>query len=410
MQSIKLPSEICCKLDKINRNFLWGHTMDKKSVHLVNWDMVCRPKIQGGLGIKKMKMMNQALLAKAGWRLLQGDGGLWGKMLNRKYLNNCSVGDFSNSKNGASSSTWRGIMIGKGKDIFFWTDLWVKDVGIFQQHATIPLDQDQLNKKVDWFLDNGTWNTKKMSTFLPWEVILRVCAICVNRSDSGKDRQIWGLEKNGCFSVKSAYKVACSDDNIDLWDWRSLWKLKLPPKISYFLWIVCHGKLLTNSQRIIRGISNDAYCPRCNSADENILHLFRGCTASIRVWEDVMRVCRPFKMLQGKSCNDLNNWLKINLNNNMIIGATIPSSFLFTATLVSNSNHPLYNLIFNCKELILGRWQCTIAHIFREGNAVADCLAGLSKNRERRTAYFQSPPPEIASLLECDAGNLLDYV
>ncbi|KAL5796454.1 hypothetical protein ACOSQ2_001274 [Xanthoceras sorbifolium] len=263
-----------------------------------------------------------------------------------------------------------------------------------------------------------------------------------------------------------------------------------------------------------------------------------------------MRVCRPFKMLQGKSCNDLNNWLKINLNNNMIIGATIPSSFLFTATLwflwkwrcsvvfdcnfetpicpaliifryckewllattlpnkdlshrtqlgvwqspkegwvkinvdggrntvngsiytggvlrgyrgvwlggfsskigtgsaleaelwtaleglqmawksgarkvilesdsndtvnlllrVSNSNHPLYNLIFNCKELILGRWQCTIAHIFREGNPVVDCLAGLSKNRERRTAYFQSPPPEIASLLECDAGNLLDSV
>ncbi|KAL5823825.1 hypothetical protein ACOSQ4_021725 [Xanthoceras sorbifolium] len=175
--------------------------------------------------------MNQALLAKAGWRLLQGDGGLY-----------CTKAFFGGLEKGRISSF--GLISG----------------------------------------------------------LRIVCAICVIRSDSGKDRQIWGLEKNGCFSVKSAYKVACSDDNIDLWDWRSLWKLKLPPKISYFLWLVCHGKLLTNSQRIIRGISNDAYCPRCNSADENILYLFRGCTASIRVWEDYDDWCH-YPLLFSLHCH-----------------------------------------------------------------------------------------------------------
>ncbi|KAL5757023.1 hypothetical protein ACOSQ2_021769 [Xanthoceras sorbifolium] len=320
--------------------------------------------------------MNQALLAKAGWRLLQGDGGLY-----------CTKAFFGGLEKGRISSF--GLISG----------------------------------------------------------LRIVCAICVIRSDSGKDRQIWGLEKNGCFSVKSAYKVACSDDNIDLWDWRSLWKLKLPPKISYFLWLVCHGKLLTNSQRIIRGISNDAYCPRCNSADENILYLFRGCTASIRVWEDtpicpaliIFRYCKEWLLATALPNKDLSprtqlgvwqspkeGWVKINVDGgrNTVNGSIYTGGVLrgyrgvwlggFSSKIGTGS--VLEAELWAALEGLQMAWrsgarkQCTIAHIFREGNAVADCLAGLSKNRERRTAYFQSPPPEIASLLECDAGNLLNSV
>ncbi|KAK3219049.1 hypothetical protein Dsin_013019 [Dipteronia sinensis] len=55
MQAAKLPSEICHNLDKLNRNFLYGHTLDKKTIHLISWDTVCIPKRNGGLGIKKMK-------------------------------------------------------------------------------------------------------------------------------------------------------------------------------------------------------------------------------------------------------------------------------------------------------------------------------------------------------------------
>ncbi|KAK3211564.1 hypothetical protein Dsin_016270 [Dipteronia sinensis] len=57
-QSIKLPSEISKSLDKINRDYLWDNTVDKKKIHLVNWDTVCLPKFLGGKGIKKMKLMN----------------------------------------------------------------------------------------------------------------------------------------------------------------------------------------------------------------------------------------------------------------------------------------------------------------------------------------------------------------
>ncbi|KAK2660241.1 hypothetical protein Ddye_006774 [Dipteronia dyeriana] len=44
MQSIKLPSKISTSHDKINRDFLWGNSVDRKKVHLVKWDTVCLPK------------------------------------------------------------------------------------------------------------------------------------------------------------------------------------------------------------------------------------------------------------------------------------------------------------------------------------------------------------------------------
>ncbi|VVA40999.1 PREDICTED: reverse mRNAase, partial [Prunus dulcis] len=77
MQTAKLPMSVCDKLDQLNRNFLWGHTSNTSKIHLVNWEQVCKPKIVGGLGIKRSAWMNQALLAKTGWRLLQHEQGLW---------------------------------------------------------------------------------------------------------------------------------------------------------------------------------------------------------------------------------------------------------------------------------------------------------------------------------------------
>ncbi|KAK3184287.1 hypothetical protein Dsin_031573 [Dipteronia sinensis] len=38
MQSIKLPSDICKTLDKINMDFLWGSSVDRRKIQLINWE------------------------------------------------------------------------------------------------------------------------------------------------------------------------------------------------------------------------------------------------------------------------------------------------------------------------------------------------------------------------------------
>lgn len=40
---------MCDKNDKLNRDFLWGDTENKKKVHLVKWDNVCKLKAPGGV-------------------------------------------------------------------------------------------------------------------------------------------------------------------------------------------------------------------------------------------------------------------------------------------------------------------------------------------------------------------------
>ena len=63
MQCIMLPGKICNELDKLNRNFLWGDTLEMKKIHLLQWDIMTRPKVKGGLGINNCKCHNKALLA-----------------------------------------------------------------------------------------------------------------------------------------------------------------------------------------------------------------------------------------------------------------------------------------------------------------------------------------------------------
>lgn len=77
MQTVALPTPIINQIDKINRNFLWGDTSNKKRIHLINWDTVCCPKHCGGLGIRKAGATNLALLAKLGWRIMTERQPLW---------------------------------------------------------------------------------------------------------------------------------------------------------------------------------------------------------------------------------------------------------------------------------------------------------------------------------------------
>lgn len=49
MQSQILPAHVCTKIDKINRDFLWGSSDEARKPHLLSWDTVNLPTEEGGL-------------------------------------------------------------------------------------------------------------------------------------------------------------------------------------------------------------------------------------------------------------------------------------------------------------------------------------------------------------------------
>ena len=74
---LKASHIVTHKLISIQRNFLWGGEEDRMKIVWVSWNQICCPQNHGGLGVKDIRLFNNALLGK--WRrdLLEGRGNLW---------------------------------------------------------------------------------------------------------------------------------------------------------------------------------------------------------------------------------------------------------------------------------------------------------------------------------------------
>ena len=67
---------------RIQREFLWG---GGRKINWVRWSLVCKPKEEGGLGVRDVRVVNLSLLAKWKWRLIQGRNALWKEVLVERY-------------------------------------------------------------------------------------------------------------------------------------------------------------------------------------------------------------------------------------------------------------------------------------------------------------------------------------
>ncbi|XP_030923333.1 uncharacterized protein LOC115950243 [Quercus lobata] len=74
-----------CLIEKLQRDFLWGGIGDESKFHLVKWSTVCTPIASGGLGIRKVRLFNEALLGKWLWRFGMERDALWRQMIAVKY-------------------------------------------------------------------------------------------------------------------------------------------------------------------------------------------------------------------------------------------------------------------------------------------------------------------------------------
>jgi hypothetical protein len=90
-----------------------------------------------------------------------------------------------------------------------------------------------------------------------------------------QDTLICKFEANGLFSVKSMY-VIINFRGVMPVNVHCVWKVKVPPKIHFFLWLIAHNKLLTRDNLCKRQHVDDLTCLFCNE-EETCSHLFCDC-------------------------------------------------------------------------------------------------------------------------------------
>jgi hypothetical protein len=89
MSNILFTKKFVAKLTAIIRNFWWTGVREEtnsKALCLRAWKDICVPKNEGGLGIRNIQAMNQALILMAAWRIADQPNELLHVVLKSKYF------------------------------------------------------------------------------------------------------------------------------------------------------------------------------------------------------------------------------------------------------------------------------------------------------------------------------------
>jgi hypothetical protein len=217
MSIFKLPAGFHDDYTRMIRNFWWGEEEDKRKVYWEAWDILTRPKNFGGVGIRDPQLLNQVLLARQCWRIITNPSSLCARFLKSIYY---PRGNFLDTvfRQDASPS-WRGIeyglelikeglimRIGNGVKTNIWRDNWLRRG--YNLKPRVGRTKTRIRKVNQLLLPNSNgWNEHLVNQVCYPEdasLILNLALL----DQPCEDFLAWHYERNGKFSVKSAYKLA----------------------------------------------------------------------------------------------------------------------------------------------------------------------------------------------------------
>lgn len=99
------PYSLLKVLDKKIRNFIWSGDPNVKKICTVSGNKLCRPALEGGLGVKSLKNLNEAALLKLTFEMMASNTE-WASFLRCRFLHHRKP-----AVNYVKSSLWPGIKV-----------------------------------------------------------------------------------------------------------------------------------------------------------------------------------------------------------------------------------------------------------------------------------------------------------
>ncbi|GKB31530.1 RNA-directed DNA polymerase, eukaryota, reverse transcriptase zinc-binding domain protein, partial [Tanacetum coccineum] len=207
-----LPQIVIHEINSLLKGFLWNHEERDNGRAKVAWNSLCKPKSQGGLGLKDLGIWNRALIIKYLWHVANTY-----KLKGKSFLEVC--------KDVNDSWGWRNILklrnelrqhlfkkVGNGETTSIWFDQWtgigaLTKFPLIYQLPAIVLNQDNIDVLI-WKSNDGT------------------------------------LSK---FFVRQAYYDLHNTSEVVPWS-KLVWFSQNIPKYAFILWLAIKGTLTTQDK------------------------------------------------------------------------------------------------------------------------------------------------------------------
>ncbi|KAL0283845.1 UNVERIFIED_CONTAM: hypothetical protein Sradi_7214700 [Sesamum radiatum] len=257
------------------RRFLWHGSGNAK----VAWEQICKPKQEGGLGIRSLMITNQALMLKQLWRLIQNDGtSIWVEWIQRHRLRQSTIWTY----NGATGSWgWkkllklrpllqRGVIykVGDGSSFSLWQDVWHERGPLCLTFPRGPVITGlPLSSPLSSVLQRNQWSWPASTDADIAEIISQLPPT----QPSAADMICW-RSSSGKFTTKSAVSLIQPTSSRIFWEGLLHGKFKIP-RHAFILWMAMLEKLSTMDKPWVPRA--DDGCVLCGGLfDETHDHLF----------------------------------------------------------------------------------------------------------------------------------------
>jgi hypothetical protein len=297
--SLQLPVGLTNQLDRILRQCLWRDKDGMPKQSLAAWDMICKPKLKGGLGIVNFQKQNAALLLKFLDKFYNKKELPWVKLIWFAHYE----GKIPHEEKLCGSFWWRDVMKhvdnyrgvaaithGKGDTVLFWSDNWKVNGSSVPMGQRFPrlfsyvLSPNNSVAQVYQEEDISSLFYLPLSAQAYQELVQLQQLMQDNPLTQGNDQ--WAYSWGDKYSSANFYRHIHSHLQVpNVYKW--IWKSSCVMKHKVFAWLLLSDRLNTRDllKRRHWRVTEDEHCVLCPGRRyEDRMHLFFECNFSSRIW------------------------------------------------------------------------------------------------------------------------------
>jgi hypothetical protein len=294
---LKVYQWVLNEFNKYRRHCLWRKKdIEAKCTPLATWDMVYRPKDQGGLGIINLRVQNKCLLLKHLHKFYNRADIPWVNLVWEVYYSSC----LPPAKSSDVSFWWRGCLkalpdfkdlavcsIGSGSSVLLWHDSW-SGQSLKQQlphlFSFAKFGESSVLQAIGLdALEDHFHLPLSVEAYAEFNTMLGLLEDLPN----SQANDTWTAFGNSTSSkVSAAYKLLMGQ-RIFCPALKWLWKTCSQSKHKVFFWLVIQDRL--NSRELLlrkNFFLADYSCSMCASSHlESRNHLFFSCPFAVMCWQ-----------------------------------------------------------------------------------------------------------------------------